>query len=104
RFLWADGMIRIPGRLRVCIRVERRFGERAPTRPEPAARALVGIGLDHHVIGTVRRAARMTRRRSAGESRRGQIEAPQKKWTGLALPRNWPRNRLSTRSAWTRMR
>ena len=29
---------------------------------------------------------------------------PQKKCTGLTLPRNWPRNPVKIRSTWTRIR
>ena len=62
------------------------------------------IRLARHPIGKTRNPAGMRGGTASRKARDGQVEAPQKKWTGLALPMTRARKILKTRSAWTSAR
>jgi hypothetical protein len=74
-----------------------------PARLVPAAAQLVAVGLVHHPVGAVGNATGMSRSAPAREPGHSQVEGPQKKYPGLALPGKRARNRLSAGWACTRV-
>ena len=72
-------------RLGIGIRVEGRFVDRPAAGPEARAAALLRVRLHHHVVRAVRRAARMSRGRAAGEARDRQVEAAPEEVHGALL-------------------
>src|SRR4051794_30597099 len=71
-----DGAFPIAGRLGVCVGVEGGLRERGAAGPEPTAAALVRVGLLHHVVGAVWRAAGVERRAPPREAGTRQVKAP----------------------------
>lgn len=85
RRLRTDRRRREAGRLRVCVRIERRLVERAAAGPEPAARDFVRVRFTRHGIRQIRYAARMRRRGSAGETGDGKIQRAKEQMYRAAL-------------------
>ena len=89
--------------LGIGVAVERRIVDRAAARPEAGAALLMRIGFAGNRVGKLGtppgwRGARRPEKRVAARSM-----LPQKKCTGLALPRKPVRNCLNTRSTFTRI-